>query len=116
VAFPRVDLDRPAPLGLFRHEGREQAVSRYEHCQVRVARTDRPRRRSHASCTVVLTWSLRAGSYLFVSDADAVYAVWRAAGVEARFRAPVDTSYCKREFGYCDPDGNLLRVGSPVNA
>jgi hypothetical protein len=54
--------------------------------------------------------------YLFVSDADAVYAVWRAAGVEGRFRAPVDTSYCKREFGYCDPDGNLLRVGSPVNA
>jgi uncharacterized glyoxalase superfamily protein PhnB len=52
--------------------------------------------------------------YLFVDDADAVYAAWTAAGVEGRFRAPVETTYGKREFGYVDPDGNLLRVGSSM--
>jgi catechol 2,3-dioxygenase-like lactoylglutathione lyase family enzyme len=52
--------------------------------------------------------------YLFVDDADAVYAAWTAAEVDGRLRPPVDTNYGKREFGYVDPDGNLLRVGSPI--
>jgi hypothetical protein len=52
--------------------------------------------------------------YLFVDDADAVYAAWSACGVEGRFRSPADTTYGKREFGYVDPDGNLLRVGSSL--
>jgi hypothetical protein len=52
--------------------------------------------------------------YLFVDDADALHAAWAATGVEGRFRAPIDTAYGKREFGYVDPDGNLLRVGSPL--
>jgi len=54
--------------------------------------------------------------YLFVDDADAVYAAWSAAGVEGRLRSPVDTNYGKREFGYVDPDGNLLRVGSSLKS
>ena len=37
-----------------------------------------------------------------------------AAGVEDRLRAPFDTPYGLREFGYVDPDGNLLRVGSSL--
>jgi catechol 2,3-dioxygenase-like lactoylglutathione lyase family enzyme len=52
--------------------------------------------------------------YLFVNDADAIYTEWAAAGVEGRLQAPFDTLYGKREFGYVDPDGNLLRVGSPL--
>jgi uncharacterized glyoxalase superfamily protein PhnB len=52
--------------------------------------------------------------YLFVDDADAVYATWSAAGVDGRFGSPADTTYGKREFGYVDPDGNLLRVGSSL--
>src|SRR5581483_10744169 len=52
--------------------------------------------------------------YVFVEDADAVYAAWSAAGVEGRFRPPADMSHGNREFGYVDPDGNLLRVGSPL--
>jgi hypothetical protein len=52
--------------------------------------------------------------YLFVDDADSLHAIWTAADVEGRLRAPFDTSYGKREFGYVDPDGNLLRVGSPL--
>jgi hypothetical protein len=50
--------------------------------------------------------------YLFVDDADALYTAWLTADVEGRLRPPVDTTYGKREFGYVDPDGNLLRVGS----
>ncbi len=52
--------------------------------------------------------------YLFVDDAEALYAAWSTAGVEGRFRPPIHTPYGKREFGYVDPDGNLLRVGSSM--
>jgi uncharacterized glyoxalase superfamily protein PhnB len=52
--------------------------------------------------------------YIYVSNADAVHAAWSAAGAEGRLRAPADTPYGLREFGYVDPDGNLLRVGSPL--
>jgi hypothetical protein len=53
--------------------------------------------------------------YLYVDDADALYASWAAAGVDGRLRPPSDTAYCLREFSYVDPDGNLLRIGSPLN-
>jgi hypothetical protein len=52
--------------------------------------------------------------YLYVDDADALHAAWSAAGVEGRLRPPEDTPYDLREFAYVDPDGNLLRVGSPM--
>ncbi|WP_433176747.1 bleomycin resistance protein [Actinoallomurus sp. CA-150999] len=50
--------------------------------------------------------------YLYVSDADAVYAEWAAAGVPGRFGEPFDASYGLREFTYIDPEGTLHRVGS----
>ena len=53
--------------------------------------------------------------YLYVDDADAVIAEWRAAGVEGRFGVAYDTEYGLREATYVDPDGNLLRVGSPLD-
>ena len=58
----------------------------------------------------------RTGSvvYLYVSDADAVYAEWTASGVEGRFSELRDTEYGMREFGYVDPDGTLHRVGSSL--
>lgn len=52
--------------------------------------------------------------YLYVHDADALHDAWAAAGVEGRIRPPAATPYGLREFGYVDPDGNLLRVGSPL--
>jgi hypothetical protein len=52
--------------------------------------------------------------YLYVEDADALYEAWRAAGVEGRFVAPTDTPYGLRELAHVDPDGNLLRAGSPL--
>jgi len=52
--------------------------------------------------------------FLWVDDADALHAAWAAIGVEGRLRAPFDTPYGQREFGYVDPDGNRLRLGSPL--
>jgi catechol 2,3-dioxygenase-like lactoylglutathione lyase family enzyme len=51
-------------------------------------------------------------TYLYVDDADALIAAWRAAGVDGRFHDPTDTPYGLREGAHVDPDGNLLRVGS----
>ena len=52
--------------------------------------------------------------YLYVSDADALHAAWQAANVAGRLGRPGNTPYRLREFSYVDPEGNLLRIGSPV--
>lgn len=52
--------------------------------------------------------------YLYVDDADALYAEWTRAGVGGRFHAPENTPYRLREFAHVDPDGNLMRVGSEM--
>jgi catechol 2,3-dioxygenase-like lactoylglutathione lyase family enzyme len=52
-----------------------------------------------------------AAAYLHVPDADSLAAEWaHVPGTEA----PVDTSYGLREGRHVDPDGNLLRFGSPL--
>ena len=53
--------------------------------------------------------------YLYVDDADALYARWTEAALGGRFHAPQDTPYGLREFAHVDPDGNLLRVGSDLS-
>ena len=54
-----------------------------------------------------------AGSaYLFVDDADMLAAQWRAAGVEVH--GPQDTAWGKHEGAVIDPDGNVIRFGSPI--
>ncbi|SEP09502.1 hypothetical protein [Trujillonella endophytica] len=52
-----------------------------------------------------------AAAYLHVPDADAVAAMWADV---PRTGAPVDTDYGLREGWHIDPDGNLLRFGSPL--
>jgi catechol 2,3-dioxygenase-like lactoylglutathione lyase family enzyme len=52
--------------------------------------------------------------YLYVSDADALYAAWASAGLKGRFIAPHDTPYGLREFAFVDRDGTAHRVGSPL--
>jgi hypothetical protein len=51
-------------------------------------------------------------AYLYVDDADALHAEWSS--VEGRHHRPEDTPYGLREGAYVNPDGNLLRYGSPV--
>jgi hypothetical protein len=52
--------------------------------------------------------------YLHVRDADALYAEWAAAGVDGKLVAPFDTDYGLREGSHVDPDGNVIRSGSPI--
>jgi len=54
--------------------------------------------------------------YLYVDDAQALFDQWSAAGVKGRLHPPEETEYGLREFAHVDPDGNLLRVGSPLPA
>jgi uncharacterized glyoxalase superfamily protein PhnB len=50
--------------------------------------------------------------YMHVDDADRLAEDWRNAGVEVM--GPKDFDYGKREGSHTDPDGNLIRFGSPL--
>jgi uncharacterized glyoxalase superfamily protein PhnB len=54
----------------------------------------------------------RSTAYLFVEDADALARTWRAAGAEVRL--PEDTEWGQHEGVLIDPDGNVIRFGSPM--
>jgi len=55
-----------------------------------------------------------ASTYLYVGDADALFEEWSRPGIGGR-TAPVEpTPYGLREGSHTDPDGNLIRFGSPV--
>ena len=52
--------------------------------------------------------------YLWVDDAAALHAEWAAAGAAGLLHAPSETDYGLDEGAHVDPDGNLIRFGSPV--
>jgi hypothetical protein len=56
--------------------------------------------------------SVGASAYLWVEDADALAQAWRSAGVELHL--PRDTAWRQREEAVVDPDGNVIRFGSPM--
>jgi predicted enzyme related to lactoylglutathione lyase len=53
-------------------------------------------------------------AYLFVDDADELAGQWRATGVEVH--GPQDTEWGQHEGAVVDPDGNVIRFGSPMAA
>ena len=53
-------------------------------------------------------------AYLYVEDADALYDEWARPGVGGLTRRVGDTPYKLREGSHVDPDGNLIRFGSPM--
>jgi catechol 2,3-dioxygenase-like lactoylglutathione lyase family enzyme len=55
----------------------------------------------------------RSTAYLFVEDADALAGAWRAAGGDVRL--PQDTEWGQHEGVLVDPDGNMIRFGSPMD-
>jgi catechol 2,3-dioxygenase-like lactoylglutathione lyase family enzyme len=55
-----------------------------------------------------------ASAYVWTDDADALAEVWASAGVEVH--PPVDTEWRQHEGAVVDPDGNVIRFGSPVRA
>jgi Glyoxalase/Bleomycin resistance protein/Dioxygenase superfamily len=54
----------------------------------------------------------QAGVYLHCLDADRVAEDWRSSGIEVE--GPQDEEYGRREGSTRDPDGNLIRFGSPL--
>jgi DNA-binding MarR family transcriptional regulator/catechol 2,3-dioxygenase-like lactoylglutathione lyase family enzyme len=55
-----------------------------------------------------------AETYLYVRDADALYAEWTRPGIGGETRPVGLMEYRLREGAHIDPDGNLIRFGSPV--
>jgi catechol 2,3-dioxygenase-like lactoylglutathione lyase family enzyme len=51
-------------------------------------------------------------AYLFVDDADSLAAEWSATGADVR--PPEDTPWGQHEGVMIDPDGNIIRFGSPL--
>lgn len=51
-------------------------------------------------------------AYLYVDDADALWRLWR--DKPGRNVEPVATDYGLLEGAHIDPDGNLMRFGSPL--
>jgi hypothetical protein len=52
------------------------------------------------------------GLYIHCQDADRVAEEWRQSGIEVE--GPWDEDYGKREGAISDPDGNVIRFGSPI--
>jgi hypothetical protein len=50
--------------------------------------------------------------YIHCDNADQVASEWRRAGLEVN--GPFDEAYGKREGSHTDPDGNVIRFGSPL--
>lgn len=73
--------------------------ARRDGVEIHLAKLDR---RTTTSC-----------AYLWVDDAAALYSEWAAAGVDGRLDAPTSTDYGLDEGAHVDPDGNLIRFGSP---
>ena len=60
------------------------------------------------------------GCYLYVADADALFAEFSgvglpSAGIPRLHGSPHDSNYGLREFAVVDRDGNLLRIGSFIS-
>ena len=82
------------------HHDATYAFAHRDRLTIHLARTDSP--------GIARTGSI----YMHVDDADALAEEWRGAGVD--FVEPQDFDYGKREGSREDPDGNLIRFGSPL--
>ena len=56
--------------------------------------------------------SVPATAYLYVEDADELAKEWTSAG--GIVHPPQDTEWGQREGVLIDPDGNIIRFGSPL--
>jgi hypothetical protein len=53
-----------------------------------------------------------SSAYVWVDDADELARAWRAAGAEVH--GPEDTPWGQHEGALVDPDGNVIRFGTPI--
>jgi hypothetical protein len=54
----------------------------------------------------------RGDAYLFVEDSEALAREWQSSGIDVHM--PEDTGWGQHEGVVVDPDGNVIRFGSPV--
>jgi catechol 2,3-dioxygenase-like lactoylglutathione lyase family enzyme len=54
----------------------------------------------------------RASAYLWVDDADELAQEWLSVGADVH--VPQDTEWGQHEGALVDPDGNVIRFGSPM--
>ncbi|HYP46606.1 MAG TPA: VOC family protein [Propionibacteriaceae bacterium] len=73
-----------------------------DEIEIHLAKVDRIDRQTTTSC-----------AYLWVDDAAALHGEWAAAGLEGQLTPPTSTDYGLQEGAHIDPDGNLIRFGSP---
>ena len=55
--------------------------------------------------------AIRSTAYIWVDDADQLAQAWREAGADVGM--PQDTDWGQHEGVVIDPDGNIIRFGSP---
>jgi hypothetical protein len=55
-----------------------------------------------------------SAAYLYVRDADELRAEWSQPGIGGHTHPVGPTPYGLREGSHVDPDGNLIRFGSPM--
>lgn len=70
--------------------------------EIHLAKVDQLDSRTTTSC-----------AYLWVDDAGRLHDEWAAAGLAGRLTPPTPTAYGLNEGAHVDPDGNLIRFGSP---
>jgi hypothetical protein len=56
--------------------------------------------------------TVKHSAYLWVDDSDALAEEWRRVGAEVHM--PEDTEWGQHEGAMVDPDGNILRFGTPI--
>jgi hypothetical protein len=66
----------------------------------------------HLGLVHIDSHTARSAAYLFVEDADRLAETWGATGADVRL--PVDTEWAQHEGALIDPDGNVIRFGSPM--
>ena len=68
----------------------------------------------HLAASSEPSGSAPGSAYLYVGDADAVYEEWSRADIAGHTYPVAATAYKMREGSHTDPDGNLIRFGSPI--
>ena len=69
-------------------------------------------RSTSARCPTAIRVPSAVWHTLWVDDADDLAAAWRVAGADVR--EPQDTDWGQHEGVLIDPDGNIIRFGSPA--
>ena len=87
-------------------EGDEYGFANRDGIGLHLARDHHPGDQHHRHC---------ASTYLYVRDADAIYEEWTRPGIGGQTEAVHATPYKLREGSHTDPDGNLIRFGSPTD-